>query len=267
MTEAGEIGYGGGMQVTFSMVALLVILVGMPSSAIAQCASPVVVLHGWGGFTGGVTAVVEQLQDEGRTVVIPEILPSSEEDDVDDLVAIARTQIPSALRAAGCALEEAVDLVGYSLGGLLGWLLLHDDASEQALGVAVRHVVLVAAPLVGPGAPLAAMACRHLPSDPWRGVSCDLAPFSRRWGEAVRSTPKLSDGGSVHVIGVAGWDPVVPQKAMQVEANSRWFWRGAYLRRHTRLMCNSVVVAQIVARLAGDQSPADNQPLHNLCSM
>jgi pimeloyl-ACP methyl ester carboxylesterase len=110
-----------------------------PTTALAAADVPgtVILIPGYGGGAGGLQGLAGHLQAQGRTVVVADI-----GDGYGDIVGYGRSvaALATSLINAGA---PSVDLVGYSMGGLIA-----RSAAASNPG-AVRRVVTVASPHAG----------------------------------------------------------------------------------------------------------------------
>jgi triacylglycerol lipase len=143
----------------------------------------VLLVPGYGGNAGSLTALADRLRSTGRTARIVS-LPG---DGTGDLLAQVNT-LDSAVDDALAGGAPSVDIVGYSAGGLVTRLWVANDAGEHR----VRRVVTLGSPLHGtaiaaagsalvPGA--CPVACQQLvPGSPLlRGVESQPLPVGLPW--------------------------------------------------------------------------------------
>jgi triacylglycerol lipase len=153
---------------------------GLPSQA---ALGPVLLVPGYGGNTGSLTALAGRLRATGRVADVVS-LPGDGTGDLLAQVDTLNTAVDNAL-AGGAA---SVDVVGYSAGGLVTRLWVARDAGEHR----ARRVVTLGAPLHGtqlaaagtallPGA--CPLACQQLvPSSALlRGVDTQPLPAGLPW--------------------------------------------------------------------------------------
>ena len=155
-------------------------LTGLPSQARP---GTVLLVPGYGGNTGSLTALADRLRSTGRVANVV-ALPG---DGTGDLLAQVDT-LDTAVNNALSGGAPSVDVIGYSAGGLVARLWVARDAGEHR----ARRIVTLGAPLHGtqiaaagtsllPGA--CPMACQQLvPSSALlRGVDAQALPAGLPW--------------------------------------------------------------------------------------
>ena len=152
------------------------------SSSVAQDRPGTVLLvPGYGGGTGSLTALAGALRAQGRTV---EIVPAVGDGTGDLRVQADRlAEVADAALAAGA---PSVDVVGYSAGGVVARIWVAEDGGDAV----ARRVVTLGSPhhgtdLAGLGAALGTgacpAACRQLAPDSDLLSSLPESPTGPRW--------------------------------------------------------------------------------------
>lgn len=119
------------------------------AAAVPDSAVPVVLVHGYGGTTDNMTTIAARLRAEGRSTLSVSL---PEQGTVD--IAVSVREVERVVRASGAGV---VDLVGYSLGGVVVRAWVRSDPAATP-----RRVVTIASP--NHGAQLAETAAAFDPN-------------------------------------------------------------------------------------------------------
>jgi len=130
------------------LLALLVLAALLPGAVRADPPVPVVLIPGWRGDGGGFDRMIPALQAAGLTVLdfdparpgtqALSYAPSADGQHISDVAAeVVRPAIDAALARAGHPPGAAVDVVGYSMGGLVARYLVEKAGWAPRVGTLV----------------------------------------------------------------------------------------------------------------------------------
>ena len=162
---------------------------------------PVVLVHGYGGSSGSMSAIEERLRTEGRQVVSVE-LP---EGGVGDIAASARV-VQEAVTATG---SQTVDLIGFSMGGLV----VRTYISELGGATRARYVVTLASPHHGTS--VAGFAAFTDP-DACTGACAQMAPDSTFLSE-LNESDETPEGPAFVTVWTDQDETVTPPESAELD--------------------------------------------------
>ncbi len=235
---------------------------------------PVVCLHGFRGDASTFDGALGPLRGAGLAPIPLTFTPTDGHTGLagtaEEVVAPA---VEAALAAHGYPEGQRFSVLAHSLGGLIARHLLEGGVWADR----VDRVALLAGPNHGARTGLGQAACGLPRSDPWRQAGCDTrrgSPFLAQLGTAPppelasrylsvgsswRGSP-MPGGGDVDRSGRGhANDGVVATESPYLEGVPFRIWKGRGPSMHTRLFCNGVITAWMVAFLVDGTLPAEDE--------